>query len=201
MKPNQNLDSIALSHGQIRWLLSEVLDLDEGSDSTFDSYLKFLRRNGVPFSLNETSGGTGLNVVYHYHHIMEVVLALALRRQAILKGDVVALLVSMRDELRPLLRRAWLERENGLGARISVESNGSKLLNASGLWLDLGLRRNKFGPLTTTGPKLLGPKGAAKIFFTKNLQIYVRDPIKISDLAAKVVEAAPEAPEIRRGPG
>ena len=67
---------------------------------------------------------------------MEVVLALALRRQAILKGDVVGLLVSMRDELRPLLSRAWLERESGLGARVSVEIDGSKLPHASGLWLD-----------------------------------------------------------------
>jgi len=200
MKPDPALDSIALSHGQVRWLLSDVLDLAEGSDSTFDSYLKFLRRNGVPFSSGETPGRPGFNVVYQFHHLMEVVLALALRRQAILKGDVVGLLVSMRDELRPLLSRAWLERESGLGARVSVEIDGSKLPHASGIWLDLGLRYNELGVLSTTGPKLLGPKEAAKILFTSNLPIYVRDPIKISDLAANVVEAAPEAPEIRRGP-
>ena len=200
MKPNHILDSITLTHGQARWLLSDVLDLPEGADSTFDSYLKFLRRNGVPFSPSETPGGPGFNIVYHYHHIMEVVLALTLRRQAILKGDVVKLLVSMRDKIRPLLRRAWLERVSGLGARVSVEIGGSKLPHASGLWLDLGLGYNELGVLSTKGPKLLGPKGAAQIYFTSDLQIYVRDLIKISDLAAKVVEAAPNAPEIRRGP-
>lgn len=200
MKPNQALDSIALSHGQTRWLLSDVLDLSEGSDSTFDSYLKFLRRNGVPFAPNEAPYGPGFNVVYRYHHIMEVVLALTLRRQAILKSDVIGLLVSMRDELRPLLRQAWLERQSGRGSMVSVEIDGSKVPHGSGLWLDLRLSYNDIGVLSTKGPKLLGPKNAVKLFFTLNHQAYFRDPIKISDLAAKVVEAAPKAPEIRRGP-
>jgi hypothetical protein len=196
---SKSLNSIALTRGQLLWLLRDVLDLAEGTDTAFVAYLKFLRRNGVPFAPGETPGGPGTNVIYHYHHIMEVVLALTLRRQAILKGDAVKLLVQMRDELRPLFKKAWLERESGLGASVSVSIDDGKSLKTSGLWLDLGLNYTEQDVLTTMGPKLLGPKKAIQHLCTRNLQSQFRDPIKISDLAAQVVKAAPNAPEVHRG--
>jgi hypothetical protein len=199
MNSQTALDSIALSHGQARWLFAEGLHLSDTPDSAFDSYLKFLRRGGVPFGSGETPGGPGINVVYRYHHLMEVVLALALHRQAILKGDVVGLLVEMREELRPLFRRAWLERASGLGASVPVKVGAGKGFRASGLWLDLGLHYIPGGPLATTGPKLLGPEEAIKFACTLYRQQHYRDPIRISDYADDVVRLAPEAPEVRRG--
>ena len=194
------LDRISLSHGQVRWLLRHLFDLGEDSDATFDAYLKFLRRHGVPFAKGETPGSPGVNVVYDYEHIMELAVALALRRQAILKKDTVGLLVRLRDELRPLYPRAWLERDRGLGKRVTVEVAGAKPLKVPGLWLDLGLRYSEGQVLSITGrPKLLGPAGAVREFCTVNRQRYFRDPIRISDLAAAVVELAAAAPEYRRG--
>jgi len=199
MDSEAKLDSIALSHGQARWLFAEGLHLSDTSDSSFDSYLKFLRRGGVPFDQGETPGGPGVNVVYRYHHLMEVVLALTLHRQAILKGDVVRFLVDMREELRPLFRRAWLERISGLGARVPVKVGTGKSFKASGVWLDLGLHYVPGGPLTTTGPELLGPKEAIKFVCTHHRQQHYRDPIRISDYANDVVRLASEVPEVRRG--
>lgn len=199
MDAHSALDSIALSHGQARWLFAEGLHLSDTSDSSFDSYLKFLRRGGVPFDKAETPGGPGTNVIYRYHHLMEVVLALALHRQAILKSDVVSFLVDMREELRPLFRRAWLERASGLGASVSVKVGNGKSFPASGVWLNLGLRYTPGGPLTTSGPMLLGPEEAIKFVCTLHRQQHFRDPIRISDFADDVVRFASEAPEVRRG--
>ncbi len=193
------LDRISLSHGQVRWLLRHVFDLGEDSDATFDAYLKFLRRHGVPFAKGETPGSPGVNVVYNYEHIMELAVALAIRRQAVLKKDTVILLVQLRDELRPLYSRAWLERDRVLGNRVTVEVAGAKLLTVSGLWLDFGLRYSEGQVPSISGPKLLGPAAAIREFCTVNRQRYFRDPIRISDLAAAVVELAAAAPEFRRG--
>jgi len=194
-----DIDRISLSHGQARWVLQHVFDFGEYSDATLDSYLKFLRRNGVPFAQGETPGGPGVNVEYRYEHVMELAVALALRRQSVLKKDTVALLVQLRDKLRPLYRRAWLERESGLGQRVKVNIEGANEIPVYGLWLYLGLRYSEGQVLTTTGPKLLGPAEAITEFCRVNLQRYFRDPIRISDIAAEVVELAAAAPEIRRG--
>ena len=193
------LDRISLSHGQVRWLLRHLFDLGEDTDATFDSYLKFLRRHGVPFAKDETPGSPGINVVYNYEHIMELAVALALRRQAILKKDTVIPLVQLRDELRLLYRRAWLERDRGLGTRVTVKVAGAKQISVSGLWLDLGPRYSEGQVLSITGPKLLGPADAIREFCTVNRQRYFRDPIRISDFAATIVELAAAAPEYRRG--
>jgi hypothetical protein len=105
----------------------------------------------------------------------------------------------MRKELRPLFRRAWLERASGLGASVPVKVGAGKGFRASGLWLDLGLHYIPGGPLATTGPKLLGPEEAIKFACTLYRQQHYRDPIRISDYADDVVRLAPEAPEVRRG--
>ena len=193
------LDRISLTHGQVRWLLRHVFDLGEYSDATFDAYLKFLRRHSVPFAKGETPGSPGVNVVYNYEHIMELAVALAIRRQAVLKKDTVILLVQLRDELRPLYPRAWLERDCGLGNRVTVEVAGAKPLNVSGLWLDIGFRYSEGKVPAISGPKLLGPAAAITEFCRINRQRYIRDPIRISDFAAAVVELAAAAPEYRRG--
>ena len=126
-------------------------------------------------------------------------MAMAIRRQAVLNKDTVILLVQLRDELRPLYPRAWLERDRGLGNRVTVEVAGAKLLKVSGLWLDIGLRNSEGKVPAISDPKLLGPAAAITVFCTVNRQRYFRDPIRISDLAEAVVELAAAAPEYRRG--
>ncbi len=194
-----NLDSIELSHAQSKQLLTHVLNLGDWTASKLDSYIKSLRREGVPFDPGETPGAPGTNVVYRFEHLMELSLALMLHRQGILRRDIIGLLVSMRGELRPLFQRAWSECNSGLGARVPVTVGGQHIVNASGIWLDLGLTYAFGGGLTAMGPKLLGPEGAIKTLATLNLQLTFRDPVRISDLAQEIVRMAPEIPTVHRG--
>jgi hypothetical protein len=144
--------AIALTHGQARWVLSHLGLRTAGGAGSFDNYLKYLRRAGLPFASEELGSGRGNYLSYGYQHLMELAVALALRTQAILPGDVVALLAAHRDELRPIYRRAYEERDSGLGASIRVELEGGGSLTASGVYLDLALRYEPHGPLVMRGP-------------------------------------------------
>jgi hypothetical protein len=96
------IDRLALSHGQVRWVLSS-LGLHAGEDeATFDAYIKSLRRDGVPFARGELGVGAGYGLLYRYPHLMELAVALALRTQGILSRHIVALLAQHRGVLRPL---------------------------------------------------------------------------------------------------
>ena len=71
------IDRLALSHGQARWVL-DYLGLHAGEDvQTFDAYIKSLRRDGVPFARDELGVGPGHNLKYRYSHLMELAVALA----------------------------------------------------------------------------------------------------------------------------
>ena len=171
----------------------------EESDAALDATLKLLRRNGIPFAKHETPGGPGINVEYRFEHLMELAVALFLHRQAILKKDTMVLLAQLRDELTPIYRRAWLERDRGLGSRLSIKIGDAEPLTASGLWLDLGLRYSVGQVLTIAGPKLLGPAEAVRQLIMVDRQRYFRDPIRISDLAVAVVDLSKSPPKFRRG--
>ena len=54
------------------------------SEAQFDAWLKYVRRMGVPFYMHELGRGAGVNVIYKFHHVMELAVALALRTQGIL---------------------------------------------------------------------------------------------------------------------
>ena len=105
------IPDFALTHAQARWLLS-VLYGGTGRpdmDTAFDAYLKYLRREGLPFAANELGVGRGNRMRYGYPHLMELAVALYLKSQAILPKQVVSVLASLRDKLRPIYERAYLE--------------------------------------------------------------------------------------------
>ena len=141
MMPNARLPKaliFSLTHGQAAWVLWHAFSYQgSGPNQTFDAYLKYLRRNGVPFGAAELGRGAGHNVAYGYEHLMEVAFALALKAQGILKTDVVKLLAELRPELRPLYVDAWRERQTGRGKPVEVRVEGTPPFQASGLWLDL----------------------------------------------------------------
>lgn len=193
------IDRLALSHGQARWVLSQ-LGLHAGEDeSTFDSYIKSLRRDGVPFAPGELGVGAGHNLKYRYPHLMELAVALALRTQGILSRHIVGLLAEGRSILRPLYRRAWLERESGIGARRYLLVDGETPRYISGAYLDLSLMYSSTGVLLATEPRLLEPVGALDYYMARHQQVYPRPPLPISQFAADVVRLAEIAPEIKRG--
>src|SRR5580700_1997343 len=191
------IDRLALSHGQARWLLS-YLGLHAGEDEqTFDSYIKSLRRDGVPFAGAELGVGAGHNLKYEYPHLME--LAVALRTQGILSRHIVGLLAEGRSVLRSYYRRAWLERESGIGTPRHLLIDERTPRRISGAYLDLSLQYNSSGALLATEPRLLNPVEALDYYMAGHQSVYPRPPLPISQFAADVVRLAENAPEIKRG--
>src|SRR5438132_13386513 len=134
-----HVDRLALSHGQARWVLNN-LGLHAGEDEQiFDSYIKSLRRDGVPFAPDELGVGAGHNLSYRYSHLMELVVALALRTQGVLSRHIVGLLAQYRSILRSHYRQAWLEREARLGAPRAVVIDGQRARRFSGAYVDLSV--------------------------------------------------------------
>jgi|SRR5580692_5632370 hypothetical protein len=193
------IDQLALSHGQARWVLSN-LGLHAGDDEpTFDSYIKSLRRDGVPFAPDELGVGAGHNLKYRYPHLMELAVSLALRTQGILSRHFVGLLAQHRSTFRPIYRRAWLERESGLGAPRRVVIDGISESQISGTYLDLALMYNSYGALLIAEPRLLDPAQAFAYFMAHHQSVYPRPPLSVSQYAQDIVRLAEHAPEIKRG--
>src|SRR5262252_8014241 len=132
-----NLPVIALSHGQTLWVLSQMGFRTGDSPTAFNSYVMGLRRAGLPFDEGELGRGAGHNVTYRYEHLMELTVALALRAQAILPRDIVSLLAQHRDRLRQIYRRAWTERDSGLGGPVPVRVGKQEPFLLPGIYLDL----------------------------------------------------------------
>ena len=84
--PPHGLPDFALTHGQARWVLAVLYggtgraDMDLG----LDPYLKYLRREGLPFAADELGVGRGNRILYHYRHLMELAVAFYLKSQALL---------------------------------------------------------------------------------------------------------------------
>lgn len=193
------INRLALSHGQARWVLSS-LGLHAGEDEpTFDAYIKSLRRDGVPFARDELGVGAGHNLTYRYPHLMELAVALALRTQGILSRHIVALLAQYRLILRSHYRRAWLERNAGLGASRKVVIDGTTERRISGTYLALHLDYTPRGLLHMTEPELVDPFDAFDEYMADHRSLYPRPPLPISQIAENIVGLAEAAPEIKRG--
>ncbi len=193
------IDLLALSHGQARWVL-DYLGLHAGEDvQTFDAYIKSLRRDGVPFARDELGVGPGHNLKYRYSHMMELAVALALRTQGVLSRDIVGLLAFHRTLLRSHYRRAWLERESGVGAPRKVVIEGITERRISGAYLTLELGYNSYGVLMMMEPKLIDPVDAFDHYMGLHRLVYPRPPLPISQIAEDIVRLAEGVPEIKRG--
>jgi hypothetical protein len=193
------IDRIGLSHGQARWVLIH-LGLHAGEDEpTFNSYIKSLRRDGVPFDPDELGVGAGYNLTYRYSHLMELAVALALRTQGVLSRHIVGLLGQYRSILRSHYRQAWLERDTGLGEPRKVVIDGNTERRFSGAYLDLSLQYTSDGVLVVIEPRLLDPVQALDYYMAGHQSLYPRPPLPISQFAEDVVRLAEDAPAIKRG--
>ncbi len=199
--PDDRPPEMALTHGQALWVLWYAFQLGaRGPDATFDSYIKYLRRRGVPFGPDEVGQGPGWNVTYGFVHLMELALALTLKSQGILKTDVVGLLADLREELRPLFVRAWSERVSELGQHVEVKIDGQHPFHVRGVWLDLHLHYLEPGTLSLGPLELVSAIEALRRFSGTGRQLMFRDPVNLSNVAEVIVSLASDAPEVRRGP-
>jgi hypothetical protein len=101
--------------------------------------------------------------------------------------------------LRSHYRRAWLERERGLGVARKVVIEGITERLISGAYLTLELSYNSLGALTMIEPKLIDPVDAFDHYMGMHRQVYPRPPLPISQIAEDIVRLAEAAPEIKRG--
>ena len=196
---NIQVPTLALSHGQALWLLANMGFRTGDTETAFNAYIMGLRRAGLPFANDELGRGAGHNVTYRFVHLMELTVALALRAQAILPRDIVHLLVNHRERLRQIYRRAWTERDSGLGAAELIVPGKQDRFRLQGIYLDLRLMYVETGFLGYSAPTALGPGEAVVRMFTKNIGQHVRGLLPLSELAEQVVDLAPGAPEFRRG--
>ena len=208
------ISAISLFHGQARWVLRQFDLTSREPDQSFDALLKSLRRDGIPFADDEVGRGAGFNLIYKFEHLMELALIFAFRTQGFLSRDFVRMISKLRGELRPHFRRAYLERNSGLGARVKVhfEDMGGKSaaskpnaspvepLEVEGTYLDFAVSYMPGGVIAVRRCDLLGPEQAVRAFMAKHSNMYPQPPLPISDIAADIVRiATSEIPKIHRG--
>ena len=195
-----DLPAFALRHGQARWLLRQLRFGWHPPEPQLDSWLKHLRREGLPFAAGELGTGTGRDLAYRFPHLMELALALALKGSGLLDGELVRLLRHSRDQLREHFAVAWLDRAAHRGRPVTVTAAGEEHpLAVSGLFLRLwGIASNLPGAVIWS-PLLLDPWQAIRGYATPAPRVHLRPPLALSALAEDVVRLAGEAPPIRRG--
>ena len=99
---------LALSHGQVIWLLTELGLRGGVSKSTFNHYVKSLRRLGIPFGRRKGESQRGPAATYNFEDLMELTVALLLRVYGTLPDVVTNGLRSFPRDLRPIYRKAYL---------------------------------------------------------------------------------------------
>ncbi|HTV26731.1 MAG TPA: hypothetical protein VMF32_03030 [Xanthobacteraceae bacterium] len=197
------LAALELNHGQALWVLSE-LGFDVGAKkSTFNYYIKSLRKLGVPFRRGEIGLQAERSAKYSFNHLTELSVALSLRTYGILPDVVVRGLIDARRVLYSLYRESYLESDHGKGAPIELTAAGpdtTSRFSMSGVYLDLRLVYVA-GQLISIGPpRTLSPAEAMVRFATAEPPVRAGPPINLSKTTLKIAELMERAPQLRRGP-
>jgi hypothetical protein len=196
----ESLPNIKLHHGEAVWVLAQLGFQGRAHKTTFQEYIKSLRKLGTPFE----RGGIGYArrglANYSYYHLMELALVLTLRVYHVVPDAVLVEIVRCRRRLYRQYRRAYADRCSGLGTPAAIDAAGQGSILMRGAFLDLqmsfsGAKLVKFGP-----PKLLSSFEALKVFAARDLAARAFLPINLSLLSERLVSTALRAPPIRRGP-
>jgi hypothetical protein len=190
---------LALSHGQVIWLLTELGLRGGVSKSTFNHYVKSLRRLGIPFARRKGETHRGPAVTYNFEDLMELTLALLLRIYGTLPDVVTDGLRSFRSDLRPIYRQAYRDSQKRLYPAARVSTPDGERLTVQGLFLDLNIRYSakqaiQFGP-----PKALSPFEAMSVFAHSEIAGRSYLPLNISAVAEMIAERTRQTPTIPRG--
>ncbi|GLK73767.1 hypothetical protein KHC23_22795 [Ancylobacter dichloromethanicus] len=196
-----DIPRIALTHGQTIWLMTE-LGLHHGvSTSTFNYYIKSLRKLGIPFEKGKGQSEGHRHVTYDFEELMELTVALLLRVYGTLPDTVVAGLREFRDDLRPIYRQAYFDTKTKTYPVARVAEHGRNHVAIDGLFLDLNIRYSagqmiEFGP-----PKAMSPFEAVTTFARSEVPARSYLPLNVTALAEMIVGRTQVLPSIRRGRG
>jgi hypothetical protein len=194
----QSVPQLALTHGQVIWLLTELGLRGSVSKSTFNHYVKSLRRLGIPFARKNTSE-RGPSVTYNFEDLMELTVALLLRVYGTLPDVVTDGLRSFRADLRPIYRQAYRDAQKRIYPAARVSTPDGERFTVQGLFLDLNIRYSakqaiQFGP-----PKALSPFEAMSVFAHSEIAGRSYLPLNISAVAEMIAERTRQTPTIPRG--
>jgi hypothetical protein len=196
-----SIPHLALTHGQTIWLMTE-LGLHHGvSTSTFNYYIKSLRKLGIPFAKGKGQSEGHRHVTYDFEELMELTVALLLRVYGTLPDTVVMGLRDFRDELRPIYRQAYFDTAKSTYPLARVSEPGSNHFAIGGLFLDLNIRYSagqliEFGP-----PKAVSPFEAVATFAHAEVPSRSYLPLNMTVVAEMIVGRTRVLPSIRRRRG
>ncbi len=194
-----HLPRLALTHGQTIWLLTDIGLSDGVSTSTFNYYIKSMRKLGIPFEKGKDQAEGHRHVTYNFEEIMELAIALLLRVYGTLPDALAVGLLQFRKELRPIYRQAYFDlfTPKFPVLRFGVP-NGPKA-TAAGLYLDLNIRYAagqmvQFGP-----PRAVSPFEAVSIYTRSRAPALSYLPLNVTAVAEMIVARTKKLPPIRRG--
>jgi len=194
------LPDTKLHHGEAVWLMTQLGFRGRTSKSTFNEYIKSLRKVGTPFDRGSVGIARHGAANYTYFHLMELALTLTLRVYQVIPDTVLTGIIRHRAILYRHYRQAYVERCTGLGAPILIEWAENKTISLRGVFMDAGINFSG-GRLVSSGrPKLLSPFEAVAMFATRDNAARPFLPINLSKLSERVVALSLNAPLIRRGP-
>lgn len=190
---------LALTHGQAVWLLGELGLRQDVSASTFNYYIKSLRKLGIPFEKGKGQSDRRRHVTYDFEELMELAVALLLRVYGWLPDDVVAGLRSHRADLRPIYRQAYVDSFRRVHRAARICGAATRRVTVEGLFLDLNIRYCAgrmvgFGP-----PRALSPFEALRLYAQSAVPARSYLPLNVSAVAALIASRARVLPTIRRG--
>jgi hypothetical protein len=195
----QAVPRLALTHGQTLWLLSELGFREGVSASTFNHYLKGLRKLGVPFEIGKGQSEGRHDVTYEFEELMELSVALLLRVYWTLPDAIVAGLRDFRDDLRPIYQRAYLELTVHKQPPARISAPGGLRATMSGLYLDLNIRYSAGHMIEIGPPRAISPFEAVSIYAHAEAPARSYLPLNVSAVAERIVTRTQSIPKIQRG--
>ena len=190
---------LALTHGQVMWLLTELGLRGGVSQSTFNHYVKSLRRLGIPFARRKDTSERGPGVTYNFEDLMELTLALLLRVYGTLPDVVTDGLRSFRADLRPIYRQAYRDSQKRIYPAARVSTPDGERLTVQGLFLDLNIRYSAKQAIRIGPPKALSPFEALRVFAHSEIAGRSYLPLNITAVAEMIAERTRQTPTIPRG--
>jgi hypothetical protein len=192
------LPRLALTHGQTIWLMTELGLHDGVSMSTFNYYIKSLRKLGVPFDKGKGQFAGHRHVRYDYEELMELTVALLLRVYGTLPDAIIAGLRHFRGELHAIYRQAYFESISDRHTVAKITEPGGKRAIVGGLFLDLNIRYSagqmiEFGP-----PKIVSPFEAILTYTGSDAPARSYLPLNVTAVARMVTTHSRTLPPIRR---
>jgi hypothetical protein len=194
------LPNIKLHHGEAVWLMTQLGFRGRTSKSTFNEYVKSLRKLGTPFERGSLGMARHKRANYTYFHLMELALALMLRVYQVIPDTVLTGIIQHRTILYRHYRKAYVERSTGLGSPILIESPDTDTISLRGVFLDVRINFSGGRLVSSEKPKLLSPFQALSMFAVGDHAARAFLPINLSFLSERVVTLSLSVPLIRRGP-